>query len=131
MDHLTISVVNILKSDLSHKLSCRHTSSHSHSNCEAFHRCLRSFSSKHNHTAVKQLTAWFLLYCGKMFLNLEPSTRETKDLNFTIANNKKVSAPHPPHPFSVASRKVVSGTSFISSLVKIKVMTFLVSSQYP
>lgn len=43
-----------------------------------------------------QLRAWFLLYCGKMFLNLEPSTIETKEdsSKFTIANNKKVSA-HP------------------------------------
>ena len=35
----------------------------------------------------------------------------------TFANNKKVSAPT---PFSVPSRKFVSGTSFISSLVKKK-----------
>ena len=63
-----------------------------------------------------QLRAWFLLYCGKMFLNLELSTAETKEedsLNFTFANNKKVSGPSspPPPPVSVPLCEVVSGGS--------------------
>lgn len=58
-----------------------------------------------------------------MFLNLEPSTTETKEedsLNFTFANNKKVSGTSSPPPtlVSVPSCEVVSGKSFISSLVK-------------